>query len=322
MYPTTGSTLRADINAIVEEAQAAEQFFIGMRSVPPLPVSAKSGQYPKVQIAAGGLADDLASTRDATGVYNRVTRQWTYDTYDCQDRGIEEVVDDSVQSDLSRFFNYEASAARWCLRNITMAHEIRAAAAVMNATNFGAGTASSVAYTVANIATIDFPLDVLAACARVKDNLVQPNTIIMSDTVYHRLAQSTLLKAWVRGTAVGQAQVPINGGSIAASFRDFGITQCLIGGARYNAAKKGQAKSMTAVWGTTYVWVGYVNPGANIAQDGGALFTLYWNQEGGLFVSETYRSEERRSNIVRVRQNTAEKCVDGTAGTLITTQWA
>ena len=55
---------------------------------------------------------------------------------------------------------------------------------------------------------------------------------------------------------------------------------------------------------------------------GGAGFTLYWNQDGGLYTSETYRNEGRRSNMVRVRQNTAEKVVDATAGTLITTQYS
>jgi hypothetical protein len=39
-------------------------------------------------------------------------------------------------------------------------------------------------------------------------------------------------------------------------------------------------------------------------------------------VTETYRNETRRSNIVRVRQNTTEKIVDATQGTLITTQYS
>jgi hypothetical protein len=59
-----------------------------------------------------------------------------------------------------------------------------------------------------------------------------------------------------------------------------------------------------------------------VPQDGGAGFTLVWNAEGGIFVSETYRDEKRRSNMVRVRQNTTEKVINANAGTLITTQWS
>lgn len=322
MYPSTGATIRSDINAKVEEASAADRMFIGLAAMPPMPVEAKSGTYPKIQIAEGQLLDPLATERTSTGSYGEVTRKWTTDTYDCVDRGLEEPVGDVDQKDLMRFFNLEASSANWVRRNVQLGHETRAAAAMMNATTFGAGTNSAVAYTVALKTTIDFPLDVIAATERVANNGQIANTIIMSSAVHARLAVSTLLIAWVRGQLKGNNEMPINAANIAASFADQGITQCLIGRARYNSAKKGQAKSMASVWGNTYVWVGYVNPGARVVEDGGAGFTFHWNAEGGLFVTETYRNEQRRSNMVRVRQNTTEKVIDATCGTLITTQYS
>lgn len=321
-FNSAGSTIRADLNSVVLEAQSADSYFIGQLVVPPLGVEAKSGTYPKMQIAGGALLDNIATERSRGSSYGQVSRNWTTDTYDCVDRGLEEAVDDVDQRDLARFFNYEATAARLCYRNVALGHEIRAAAAIMSTGNFGSGTNSAVAYTTGNLATIDFAQDVLAAIERVNNNGTQANTIVLSSTVLVRLALSTKLQSWIRGSNQGQSTSPVNAATIAQSFGDFGITEVLVGRARYNTAKKGATASMSSVWGTTYVWVGNVNPSAMTPQDGGAGFTFYWNAEGGLFVTETYRDESKRSNIVRVRQNTTEKVVDGTAGTLITTQWS
>lgn len=320
MYPSSGATLRSDINLKIEEASGADKFFIGQQAMPPLSVDAKSGQYTKVQIGAGELLTSGATERSRGGSYGEVSRAWTSDTYDCVDRGLEEPVDDVDQRDLSRFFNYEMRAARWTLRNVMLAHETRVAAAIINATTFGAGTSSAVAYTEANIATISFTADVLAAIERVRDNGANPNTIILSSTVYNRVRRATPVVNFVTGQ-IGRGSV-VTTDTIAQSFSDEGITQVLVGRARTNTAKKGAAASMANVWGNTYIWVGVVNANAQTEQDGGAGFTMYWNKEGGLFVSETYRDEKRRSNMVRVRQNTAEKIVDATAGTLITTQYS
>jgi len=318
--PSSGATIRADLNLKVEEAQMADDFFIGTRALPPLGVDAKSGTYPKLQIAAGELLTASATERSTDGSYGEVTRQWTTDTYDCVDRGLEERVDDAQARDVARWFNLELTAARLVLRQMMLAHEVRAAAALINATTFGAGTNSAVAYTEANIATISFVADVLAAIERVRNNGTNPDTIVLSSTVYNRIRRGTLVQNFVAGSLGKGSEV--TGSSLAQAFADEGIRQVLVGKARYNSAKKGQAHSAANVWGNTYVWVGKSNQNALDAKDGGAGFTFYWNAEGGLFVTESYREEKRRGNIVRVRQNTTEKIVDSTAGTLITTQYS
>jgi flagella basal body P-ring formation protein FlgA len=51
--------------------------------------------------------------------------------------------------------------------------------------------------------------------------------------------------------------------------------------------------------------------------------TIVWTADApGMFVTETYRSEPRRGDMVRVRMHSAEKIVDATAGELLTTGWA
>jgi hypothetical protein len=323
LYPSAGAAIRADLTAVVEEARNRSLTLIGEQACPMIGVDAKSGTYPKVQLAAGALLDNLSTVRTRGGSYNEVSRAWTTDTYDCVDRGLEEPVDDTDVKDMARFFDVEASVARNVLHNMKLDHEVRAAAQIMSATNFGAGTNSAVAYTVANKATVDFPLDVLAAIDRVVAKGEMANTIIMSGQVFNRIKLCALTQSFIRGaTKSSDTTMNINAQSVADAFKDSGIERCLVGAAQYNTAKKGQAVSLSSVWGVTYVWVGYLNPGASVVQDAGAASTLVWNAEGGLFVSETYRNESRRSNMVRVRQNTTEKCINGNAGTLITTQYS
>ena len=67
--------------------------------------------------------------------------------------------------------------------------------------------------------------------------------------------------------------MPVNAENIAASFADYGIKRVLIGRARQNTAKKGQAKAMAQIWPNTHIWVGEDQPWARMPQDGGAGFT-------------------------------------------------
>lgn len=322
MYPTSGAVIRGDLNIVVEEASAADQFHIGLQVMPAMSVGLKSGTHPKIQLAEGELLTSKDTARGDDGSYSEIVRAYTADTYDCVDRGLEERVDDADQRDLARFFSLESAAARLTRRNVALAHETRVAAAINSTANFGAATNSAVAYTEANIATINFPLDVYAAIERVNAYGAMANTIVMGSTVFARIRRANLTVSHVRGSLVGQLQTPIDSSAIAASFRDAGIEHCYIGRARYNSANKKAAYSASSIWGTTYVWVGYTNPSAATAMDGGAGFTFYWNEDGGLFTTETYRDEKRRSNMVRVRHNVIEKVTDGTAGTLIATQYS
>ena len=109
MYPTSGATLRADLNIKVEEAAAADDFFIGHLAMPEMGVDAKSGTYPKLKLAEAELLTPGSTVRERGGSYGEASRSWGNDTYDCVDRGLEEPVDDTDAKDVGRFFNVEAS---------------------------------------------------------------------------------------------------------------------------------------------------------------------------------------------------------------------
>lgn len=319
MYPSSGATLRGDLNTFVEQGANNDKFFIGLKIFPEFGVEKKSGQYPYLKLANGSLLNAGSTIRTAKGSYNEIDRSWDSDTYDCIDRGLEEAVDDTENEDQSRWFDSEVITAQLVLRAMMLDHETRVQAAIQNNTNFP-GTNSVVAYTNANKATIDFPSDVLAAIERVNDNGELANTIVMSPNVLNRIKVSTLMQNFIRGNRPSDSTTNINAQMIQQAFADNGIEQVIVGRARYNSAKKGQAYSASRIWNDTYVWVGNVQGGDIKA--GGAGRTLVWNKEGGTFVTESYRAEQRRSQIIRVRQNTTEKVVNANAGTNITTQYS
>jgi hypothetical protein len=313
---TPTSTFRHDLNSKVSEAADRLNMLIGLRVMPAFLQPNRTGQYPKFTIAASKLLDAVATERGPTGEYGEITRRFDLDTFTCVDRGLEERVDDAYKADFARYFDAEVVAAEQTLYNVLAAHEARVAGQIMSAANFAA-TNSIVAYTQATLATIDFAGDVQAACERVNTNGVEPNALVISDQVFHRVARSTLFQNFVKPYNGGVSVV--SKGVAANAIREaFGL-ELMIGRIARNTGK-GAAASLSKVWGTTYVWVGSVKAGD--PQTGGAGRTFVWNEEGGIYVTESYRDEKRRSDMVRVRQHTDEKVIDASAGTLITTQWA
>jgi len=321
LYPSSGTTIRSDIQAVVEEVYSKNDFSIGVAVAPPIMVAARAGIYPKITMANAELQTPGSTIRSRAGTYNRVIRSYTSDTYDTLDRGLEDAIDDIDAKDLARFFDYEVSVARWTLRNILLDHEYRVASMIQNTSNFSSAN-STVAYTEANLATIDFPADILSAIDSLNGYGVIPNTIVLSQQTLSRIARSAKLQSFIRGALPNDATLKINSVNLAQAFADYGIERVLIGRNKYNSAKKGQTPSLTNIWNNSYIWVGYVNPNATLLEDVGACATLVWNLEGGFVVAETYRDEQRRCNVIRVRQNTCEKVINTYAGRLINNQWA
>src|SRR5690242_7955246 len=258
MYPTSGATIRADLNPVVMEASQADNFFIGSKLLPYWGVEAKSATYPKLVKTHTEMLKPGSTDRERGGSYGQIKRAWTTDTYDTQDRGIEEAVDDCDVKDTGRFFNLEAITAKLDLRAMKLAAEIRVAAAILNTSTFGAATNSNVAYTEANIATINFPLDLQDAIERIADNAEEADTVVMSPAVFNRLRRSTKLQSFIAGQNLPGANVTTN--TIQQAFAENGITQVLVGRARYDSSKKNATPAYTAanVWGNTYIWVGKV----------------------------------------------------------------
>lgn len=317
MYSNAAAVLRPDINTFVEEARMNANLFIGDKVLPPFPSPTRGGQYPKFTDSVSDLRKDDTKKRSRGTSYPRVTRAYISDNFLCEDRGLEEVIDDTDAADLSRFFDVETQTALRVMQQVMIRQELAVVSALINTTNF-ASTAAAVAYTQANIATIDLPQDVFNAIDVGLASGRMFNTIAMSAQVFNRVSRSTLLQNLVRGKRSTDSMVPLSEADIASAF---GLENCFVGRAAYDSAKKGQTASAGFIWPNTHIWVGEVKTGA--FENGGAGRIIQWSEDASsLFVTETYRAEQIRSDVVRVRQNVVEKISNNKAGHLIVTSYS
>ena len=319
-YISGGTSIRADINQALLEAPNADTGLVGAEIFPLLPVEAKSGSYLKVQLAQADLLNNDTKARDAGAGYARAIRAFGTDTYDTIEYGLEELIDDGFRADANRFFDLEASSARFLLRQIKLGHEKRVNDIVNAATTpFTTADQSAIsAYTNANLGNIDVAGDVANARTELNKLGYEANTVIMSAPVFERIRRTTKLQNQFFGVVSDTGGRLLSEAEIAAAL---GVAKVLVGRAAINSANKNKSYSGGFVYSNSFITVANVQSGQFTA--GGIGRTLVWSADApGGFVSESYRDEARRSNVLRVRMNTAEKLIDANAGVRITTSFA
>jgi hypothetical protein len=337
MYRNTAAVIRPDLQAVVEQARGAERFLIADRILPIYPVARRNGEYHFLGLAkAELLATDLGNStlRAPKTAYKRVDRTYEKKSFLCVDRGLTEAIDDGERKDVAPSFDMESTTTRLLVRNNRLAREARVASTIMNASTFTSDN-SKVAYTEGNIETLDIAYDIEAAIAKVNKRGEMTNTIIMSRNVWSRIRRSTLLRKYIFGESGGNMQITRE--VFAKAFSENGAITVEVAEASYSTAKKGQAvadANLGYIWGDTYIWVGSiatgvptraVDPSMNgpITLPEGVGATFVWAEEApSQFVVETYRDEDIKSDIVRVRNYDVEHIMNANSGTLITTQYA
>jgi hypothetical protein len=318
MYANTAAVSRPEITAFLEEARDLEKQFIAEKVSPIHTVGSRAGRYPRIRIAKGELMKRDSTRRGPSGTYNEVSQKYEWDTYDCEDRGLAERIDDANSLEMDKFFDMEVTTAKLVKRKMMIDQEIRVAEMLMNPSNFNS-TAAKVNYTNTLIATIDFPFDLQAAQARLEAKAVIPNTLIITRALWDQIRRSTLLQTFLFNNLNTAGSRLITTSHIKDGF---GIENIYIATPNYDQANKAKAAALTPIWTPNYIWLGKVEGGD--FQNGGATRTLVWGADcpGGLYITETWRDEERRGDMVRVRTHTSEKVIDETCAELIATNYS
>jgi len=314
-YNTSDSVPRQDISTLLMEGVHQEKHYVASSLLPVYGSQREVGRYPKFRLGKGELLKKESQKRNATGTYNESEEQFEWDSYQTQEYGHEKRVDDVVKKQMGDFFDAEMVTAKFCMNKLMLDYEVEAASAIMNPNVFTA-TAAGTAYTEANLATMDFPADINATIEALTLNGEEPNTMVMSLSVYNRLKRSKLLQTYLYGhlnTTQGGSNITPN--LIAEAF---GIPSIVVAKKSYDNAIKGKM-NVVPVWGNEYIWIGEVQGGDFMT--GGCGRTIIWDadSEGGLFTTDQYRDEPRRGDKIRVRSNRVIKIVNPNSGRLITT---
>jgi len=315
-----GATIRADISQALIEAPQADVGLIGAQLLPIQNVDAKAGTYLKVQLAAGELLSNNVLNRESGSNYSRGIRSFSSANYVTSEFGLEELVPDDASADLNRFFSYESETAKFLLRQLKLSHEKRVNDVVWaSSTPFTiADQTPAVNYTQALVATCDIARDVATAKLALAQYGYEANCVAMSANVFELIRRSTLLQNQFFGVISSTGARLLSESEIAAAL---GVQNLLVGRAAINTAGKNKSYTGSFVVSSAKIVVGQVSGGEFTA--GGMGRTLVWTGDAaGGFVSESYRDEARRSQVLRVRMNTDEVIIDPNAAVRITTNFA
>jgi len=325
MYANAGAVFRADISGVVVEAGSWEQNLIGSLVAPVVNVEAKDGQYPKFKLGTGQLLKREVALNRAPGAhYPRGSLAYEQDTYATTEYGFELPLDYVNRKDTARFFDAALITAEQAKRKILLDYELRAAAMTFSTANYGAGTNSGTAYTIANLATFDVGLDIDDAKSRLLGKGESDNelSVVLSNDNFKRLRASTKLQNRLRGIGVSSDTIlNVDAQAVAEAL---GVKEVLVGKNYYDTASEGLAFASAAIWGNTYIWVGRLGAAGTPAAmlNGGAQYTLNWSEYGPVLGVFEYDEPQTNSTIIRASQHVTEKVVNANAGTLITTQYA
>jgi hypothetical protein len=321
MYQNTAAIIRHDLNAFVEEAAKSDEHLFGNKILPTYSTNARAGIYPKIEIATGELLKKDSTLRAPTGTYNETTRKFKTSTYECLDRGLEERIDDVLVKDYDKFFDVEVLTSKLIMRTLKMDYESRVFGVLQGSGNTSTVTAKAAAYGSANqwgdeteIDNWDFAkvlMDSIKAMTKLGET---PNTLVLSSTQWNYIRRLSKLNTFLYGNlGSGVGYKLINDTDIGKAF---GIKNVYITHSYYDAnPRMSSGTALAAMWLKDNAWLGNVQGGE--ISGGGFGRTFVWSKDGGLFNTETYRSEPRRGDMIRVRHHTSELVVNGNAGCLI-----
>jgi len=326
MFNTTDSVPRADISTVLMEAVSQEKLYIGQLIYPVYPTGREVGRYPKFRIGAAELlkaGTGYGSTkRNETGTYNEITRKFEWDSFQTEEFGLEERVDDVVARRMESFFDAEVVTSKLLMNSLMLDYELEIATATFSSSTFG-DTNASVVYTEANTAgatPFDVPADVNGDIERMTFLGEVPTTMVLSLSLWNRIRRSQKLQTYV----YGYLNVNQGGSQITEQMfaQVFGLQEILIAKKSYDTALKGLASgpsTVTPVWSNG--WIALIRRAEGDFMNGGVGRTIVWDADspGGLFTSESYRDEKRRGNMLRVRSNRVIKTVSPNCVQLIDT---
>lgn len=317
IYQNTVAAPREELNDFVQESSTTAAMFVGEEILPQKPLKLPTGHYPKITVAEGDLMRAATAARAPGAGFNRWQAAIGDGSLTLVQYPEELQIPDEQQMLYEDYFDLEATFSVEGANRIARLREILVAGQIFNTTNFAA-TNSAVAYTSANLATISFVADVLAAIRRVKAKGELANTIVFSGTVYDRIRLATLVQAFIAGA--NQPGAIVNANTIQRAFAEHGIEKVLIADAYVNQSAPGASTVINPIWGNDYVWVGSVKKGE--LRNGGVGRTFFWEKEGPLYSIFSYRDETKKSNVIRAMGTMQAAITNARAGTLIATQYS
>lgn len=321
MRPTEGTRVyRPDLGAVVEEGLGFEDMgYIGMQLMPPIFTLDDAGSFLVLPEEAFNSMED--TSRAPRGAYNR--SDWTYEdgVYHTREHGHEQPIDDSERKKLERragTIAVDSLAVKRARGIIARGQEKRIAGIIQNESNFYTESASAAINASADPGN---PIEIVRdGVAYMRNNFgILPNVVQMNWLFFESLKVNPFVVDRLKYTFPGTDIQKLTAAQVAHMLD---VPQVLIGGALYNSAQKNKKKTVTLTefWDPNYIFLGLVSHSED-ELDPCCGRTFVWTEDSAEEpIVETYREEQTRSDIYRVRHQVGEtllKSVDD-SGTVVT----
>lgn len=306
MRPKKGTTVyRPDLGvAVIEAGTNPTAGTIGLKVMPPYTTPDETDTFLVVPMEAMMTIENV--DRKDRGAYNR--SDWDYENglYKTIEKGHEEPIDDNEYARLERRMPGLADeiTTMRAMGIITRAQEKRIADKVMDAN----------AFTVTDVSTA---FDVFADATPVSDFNdaksdyrkqcgMLPNCAVMSWNTRQNITQCAQIINRLLYTFPGIDLNQITDEQLA---RILDIPQVLVGNIMYNSADKGQTRSLSDIWSDDYICLTRVSASEDLA-DPCIGRTFVWTEDNSENpIVETYREEQIRSDVYRVRHQVDERLI-------------
>lgn len=297
---------RPDLGAaVMEYNEGATQTYIGLSVMPLFPTMEKAATYPVIPKEVLLSAPD--TTRAPRGKYQRGDWEYERGKFSTSEHGWEEPVDDSERSLIERevpgLADFVATKRAW--NHIMRGQEKRIAAAVFNASNFTAHSLTNEWDDATNATPIDDvqtgKLSIRSACGML------PNTLIISYSSFLNLRRCSQVVDLVKYTFPG---LDINQMNVQQLAQILDVSRILVGGMVYNSAGKGLDATISDIWSNEYAMLTITAQSAEDITEPCIGRTFIWTEDSAQNpIVESYREEQSRSDIIRVRHNTSEALI-------------
>lgn len=296
----TRAELRQDLGAVAYERLlgAPDRGYIGPVVMPVFESAVASAKFPVIPLdIALKLVDDA---RSPGGNYNEINWRFTLTGFDTVDRGLTGRIDDSLLAIYRNMLDLEQTTTNQVADQILLNQERRVAALCEASADAGA----AVAWNLPATADTKTDIDTARAAFRLRSGLL-PNAVALSWTAFNLAINTKKMSDVLQYTS------PVQMGGFEAQRQAlanyWGVDQVLVAGGIKDSAQKGKVASLADIWSPTMVHLLRLSPGGTeIMEPCWGRTIMFTGDAPQILTTETYRDEEKRSDIVRVRNHLVE----------------
>jgi hypothetical protein len=314
------ATLRPDLATFLQfDLESEKNGYVAQKVLPVVDVASQAGNFGQIPLAQ--LLQQRTTLRAPGSGYARGNFTFEPKTYACQEHGAEEVVDDRQAKMYREYFDAESIHTMRAFSSVLRNAEQRAADLIFNATTWN-GAALTTGVTNewdSNHKTDAIPIDnVEAAVRKVYDGSgLWPNALIINRRVFRNLRNLDQIVDRIASEGAGSPTKPSDITTQMLA-QVFDLDYVIVAGTSKNNAKEGQAASPVQIWSDEYAMVCRIATTNDMAEPCIGR-TFHWAEDGSSIggTVESYREENVRGEVIRVRHDVDEIVLYPQAGHLL-----